>query len=240
MIAEKPWKLEPVMRLAIGMFASISVGVLLIQVFSLIWGADTPLVKRLAFLVGTLSFHGAAFLFIYLFLREHGLTWRQLLDWRGLQKVRLWIWCVATIAIVFPIVWAINQVTTSFLKKLHFPTELQSSVQLLQETHEVFQLIYFGLIAVVAAPIVEEILFRGILYPYVKRLGYPGTALITTSLLFAATHANLPAFLPLVVLAMFLVVLYELTDDLLAPILAHSLFNLINFVYVIRNDISPF
>jgi hypothetical protein len=130
--------------------------------------------------------------------------------------------------------------TTALLKKFQFSTELQSSVQLLQETQAPIQLIYFGLIAVVAAPIVEEILFRGILYPYLKKVGHPGIALISTSVLFAATHANVTAFLPLVVLAMLLVLLYEMTNDLLAPILAHSLFNLVNFSYVIWNEASPF
>jgi membrane protease YdiL (CAAX protease family) len=40
-------------------------------------------------------------------------------------------------------------------------------------------------------------------------------------------------FLPLVVLAVALTWLYEATNNLLAPILAHSLFNMANFFWLV-------
>ena len=50
-----------------------------------------------------------------------------------------------------------------------------------------------------------------------------------TSLLFAAVHMNLVTFVPLATLAVVLTMLYERTDNLLAPITAHVLFNALNF-----------
>jgi hypothetical protein len=73
-------------------------------------------------------------------------------------------------------------------------------------------------------------LFRGILYPAIKQAGFPRIALWSTVLLFAAVHLNAVTFLPLAVLALILTALYERTDNLLAPITAHALFNALNFV----------
>ena len=60
-------------------------------------------------------------------------------------------------------------------------------------------------------------------------------ALWGTSLLFALTHANAMTFVPLTFLAVVLVLLYEATDNLLAPILTHSLFNAANFVFLVNS-----
>jgi len=60
-----------------------------------------------------------------------------------------------------------------------------------------------------------------------------------TSLIFAATHANLMTFIPLVLLSLALIWLYEQTDNLLAPILAHSLFNAVNFFFLVAGQSLP-
>ena len=86
----------------------------------------------------------------------------------------------------------------------------------------------FICMAVLVAPIVEEILFRGILYPAIKQIGYPRLAAISTAILFALFHVNLVTFASLTAVALGLIVLYEFTDNLLAPIIAHSIFNASN------------
>ena len=91
-------------------------------------------------------------------------------------------------------------------------------------------LIFFVVMAVVVAPIAEEILFRGILYPAIKQIGYPRVAAIGTALLFALFHVNLLTFASLTVVALGLIALYEFTDNLLAPITAHAVFNASNLI----------
>ena len=92
--------------------------------------------------------------------------------------------------------------------------------------------VLIGVVAIFIAPVVEEMLFRGILYPTFKRYGFRHTALWGTALLFAAVHLNRVTFVPLAVLAVGLTWLYEATDNLLAPIMAHGFFNLVNFFMV--------
>src|SRR2546422_2885167 len=93
--------------------------------------------------------------------------------------------------------------------------------------------IFLALLASAIAPVTEELLFRGILYPFIKQQGYPKLALWGTAVLFGVLHLNLMTFVPLTFLGLVLAWLYETTDDLLAPIFAHGLFNLANFFQVI-------
>ena len=55
-------------------------------------------------------------------------------------------------------------------------------------------LVFFVVMAVAVAPVAEEILFRGILYPAIKQIGYPSVAAIGTAILFALFHVNLLTF----------------------------------------------
>ena len=80
----------------------------------------------------------------------------------------------------------------------------------------------------VLVPPAEESFFRGILYPWIKRAGFPRLALWGTALAFAATHSNLMSFIPLAAFALALTLLYERTGNLLAPIAAHAFFNAAN------------
>ena len=89
-------------------------------------------------------------------------------------------------------------------------------------------LVFFVIMAAVVAPVVEEIFFRGILYPAIKQIGYPRIAAIGTAILFALFHVNLLTFASLTAVALGLIALYEFTDNLLAPIVAHAVFNASN------------
>ena len=83
------------------------------------------------------------------------------------------------------------------------------------------------------APVAEEFIFRGMLFPFIRQLGYPKLAWFGVSFLFALIHTNVPTFVPLFVLALALTWLYERTDNLLAPITAHALFNAANYIVLL-------
>ena len=90
--------------------------------------------------------------------------------------------------------------------------------------------VYVGAFAVVIAPVAEEFIFRGVLYPFVKQLGSPRYAFFGINAIFALIHLDAATLVPLFVLALALTWLYERTDNLLAPITAHSLFNAANLI----------
>ena len=82
----------------------------------------------------------------------------------------------------------------------------------------------FG-IAVVAAPVTEELIFRGCLYGILRKSGGRVTAIVVSSVLFALIHGHLPSLPGLVVLAVGLALVYERCGSLWAPISMHAAFN---------------
>ncbi len=101
----------------------------------------------------------------------------------------------------------------------------QDTVKLLRETNDPVTLGLMAFAAVVAAPLCEEIVFRGYLYPLLKKYGGITAAAFCTSLVFAAAHGHLTAIVPLFIFGVVLVLLYEKTGSLWAPIAAHFCFN---------------
>ena len=137
------------------------------------------------------------------------------------------------VALIFlPLGWGLQQASALVMTHLpHFKLEPQEQlpVHALRMSMSWGGRLALGAAAVLLAPVAEEALFRGIIYPAIKQFGYPRLALWGTSLLFAAVHMNVVTFVPLATLAVVLTMLYERTDNLLAPITAHVLFNALNF-----------
>ena len=183
-----------------------------------------------AVLLGTLGFQGVAWLLILLFLRQHQAGWREALGFRGPQLPRALLLAVLAVIILMPVALGLQQVSAVVLTKLGWPPEDQMAVTLLANTKSWWMRIYLGVFAVALAPVAEEFIFRGMLYPFVKQLGWPRLAWIGVSFAFALIHDDAATFVPLFVLALALTWLYERTDNLLAPITAHSLFNAANLV----------
>lgn len=92
----------------------------------------------------------------------------------------------------------------------------------LTDTREIAQ---FVVLAVVAAPLSEEIFFRAYLYPLAKSKCGARAAALAVSALFAAVHFHSPVFLPLFVLGMALILIYEATGSLWPSIALHATVN---------------
>ena len=135
------------------------------------------------------------------------------------------------------IAMALALISSLLIKALGDQAEPQKLVTLIAEEsakqENIGTLIFFVMMAVAVAPVAEEILFRGILYPAVKQLGHPRVAVIGTALLFALFHINLLTFASLTAVALALIALYDFTDNLLAPITAHAVFNASNLIMLL-------
>jgi membrane protease YdiL (CAAX protease family) len=183
-----------------------------------------------AVLLGTLGFQGATWLLMLFFFWQHQIDWREALGFRGPQLPRALLLAVLVVVVLLPVALGLQQVSAVVLAKLGWPPENQFAVTLLAGTKSWGMRIYLGAFAVVLAPVAEEFIFRGMLYPFVKQLGWPRLAWFGVSFVFALIHDDAATFVPLFVLALALTWLYEKTDNLLAPIAAHSLFNATNLV----------
>jgi membrane protease YdiL (CAAX protease family) len=106
--------------------------------------------------------------------------------------------------------------------------EPQEVVQFLQEAKSPRDRLAVMTMAVVIAPVAEEIIFRGYLYPAGKRFVGPFFSLVATSLLFAVLHGHSASVPALFTLAVCLGLAYEKTGTLLVPMVMHAVFNAVS------------
>lgn len=139
-------------------------------------------------------------------------------------------------AILTPAVMLLQAGIANLVTRPGKAPELQRIVRTIENTTNYDQLFFFGVLAIVLAPVIEELLFRGILFRSIKAAGHPKIALWGTSIMFGLIHATELAIIPLTVLAVILAKLYERTDNILAPIIAHATFNAVNFTLLLNSN----
>jgi membrane protease YdiL (CAAX protease family) len=148
--------------------------------------------------------------------------------WLGLRWPSWhWVFLIAPCSVLF--MWAVFgglQVSgyLKWMESLGVET-VQDTVQLLRKSNDPLVLGLMAFAAVIAAPLCEEIVFRGYFYPVMKRFAGAWPAAICSAIVFSAAHGSLTAFLPLMLFGGLLVLIYEKTGSLWAPIAVHFCFN---------------
>jgi len=228
-LARRPWDVEHDRARMLGFLACLYAGLTLLAVAQKLTHAGAVKAGLWQLVIAALSFQGAALALIGPFLRSHQTTWS---DGFGFShsRCRAVLLGLVTAMAFLPLAWLLQIGTATLLMRLRVGAEAQPAIEALRAAPTWLDRLPLGLVAIALAPPAEEMLFRGLMYPFLKRAGFPHLALWLTTLLFAAVHWNLVSFMPLVLLALVLTWLYERTGNLLAPIAAHSLFNALNFV----------
>jgi len=228
----KPWKLESVLQMLLGVFGGIALAGFLAA--GLGYVPQPGEIDHVMMIVSAISFHGVGLIWLHWLVQDHGWSWGQVLGGRSPRVAGVLVTGILAGVAGFFICMQISNVVLRLMTHFEMPPEAQVTVQALQSTVSWPLVIMFGLLFVIIGPLVEEFIFRGLLYPVLKQLGFPVAAWLTSTLVFGVIHANLQALLPLTVLAVLLTVLYERTDNLLAPFVAHAVFNGINFALALK------
>ena len=188
--------------------------------------------------VSALTFQLITIGLVWRFLREHKIGWTGGFGLRRNIPKAIGLGALA-VGLFLPIGSVIMGFVVTVMEKIGIEPSLQLAMQALKNSSSATELVAMGIVTILLAPIAEESLFRGVLYPMIKQHGFPRAALWGTSVLFALIHFNVAIFLPLLLLALLLVWLYEKTDNLLAPIAAHATFNAVNFaMFFLKDDIA--
>jgi hypothetical protein len=232
-ILNRPWEFETFQRRSIQFLVCLLVGFGFGAWAGQLAGGGREEISVTTVVVAAFSFQGAALVFIHRFLRAHEIGWRAAFGLASPGITRALVWGVGAGVAVLPVAWLLGVASAQVMQSISVPVVVQQPVQALQSAVSVGEKLALGFFAVVLAPPVEELLFRGILYPALKQHGYPRIALWGTALLFGAMHANAMAFLPMVFLGLVLARLYDATGNLLAPMVAHLLFNGVNFGWML-------
>ena len=232
MLSEKPWRPDRVLRLIAGFYSAMFLAGIVALGYREVF-PDGVTNQIVVFAVGTFTFQIVTLVLIQIFLRQHQTTWSEAFGFAEPRLARAIFLGVLVSLLILPVALSLAELSSRLIRTTGVTPQLQQAVQVVREASSVVQLIVQALAAVIFAPIVEELIFRGILYPAVKRIYSQKVALWGVSILFALTHMNFTVILPLTVLAIILTFLYETTRNLIAPIVAHSIFNAANFAYLV-------
>jgi len=104
----------------------------------------------------------------------------------------------------------------------------EEAVTLFTSTHDPALIATFTLIATIAAPLVEESVFRGFLFNALLRYAPVWAAATISGLLFGLSHLSLSALAPLAASGIVLAYVYHASGSLTASMLTHAIFNALN------------
>lgn len=137
-----------------------------------------------------------------------------------------------TFLIALPLVTIANLIGLGVLKLTGLPAEEQDLLQLFARANSRPMLAALIFLAVVMAPLTEELLFRATIFRFLRTRTPRWLSLLLPGVLFASLHVNwtnldgLASLLPLIALAVIFSIAYERTGKIGTAIVAHALFNL--------------
>jgi membrane protease YdiL (CAAX protease family) len=233
MLSAKPWRPE-----AVGFFIAA-------QILCLCLGALAGGLLQKAGVAGfknendfgflflmTFSFQGMTWILMGIFFWVHELSWREGIGWGKGNGLRSFLLALGVVVFILPIAYLLQLGSAALMEKIHWTLKDEEAVTLLTGATSRGTEVYLAIFTVVLVPVAEEFIFRGVLFPFVKQRGFPITAWVGLSLFFALIHGDPAIFIPLFVLSLALTWLYEITDNLLAPIFGHALFNAAGLVFL--------
>jgi CAAX protease family protein len=108
----------------------------------------------------------------------------------------------------------------------------ETAITLFSSTHNTALILAFTFLATIAAPFMEEFVFRGFLFNALLRYTPVWFAAFVSGVLFGLSHGSSSAFLPLAASGIVLAYVYQRSGSLTAAMISHALFNLINVALI--------
>jgi membrane protease YdiL (CAAX protease family) len=142
-----------------------------------------------------------------------------------------------------PVIWIASLLWTNVLSALEAAgvietLEPQQLITLFQDGGDPVAIGLLVAFAVILAPVVEEIIFRGCVYRFLKSQTTLLPAQILSGCIFSFMHANLLSFIPLVIVGVLLARVYEKTGNLMVTIWFHAFFNAFSLLMLFITGMS--
>lgn len=152
------------------------------------------------------------------------------------QAVPLFLMCL-------PLIWIASLIWTHLLTALEAAGaidafEPQALITLFQDGGDPIAISLLVALAILLAPIVEEIVFRGCVYRFLKSQTTLLPAQILSGCVFSFMHWNLMSFVPLVIVGVFLARVYEKSGNLIVAIWFHAFFNAFSLLMLFITGLS--
>jgi membrane protease YdiL (CAAX protease family) len=157
------------------------------------------------------------------------------LAWKSLNLSTLWqkFFSLCAIAILAGLIWKLFYYFSEQSGQA-LPEDIQPLVDFIAKydwSGPISPIVFLGMSCVIGAPIVEELVFRGMIYPSLKRWLPRGYAIIITGVFFGVVHGNLAAVFPLMAFGSVLCIIRD-RFGLFTCIALHALFNLHTFIWL--------
>ncbi len=135
--------------------------------------------------------------------------------------------------IVLPVIIASGFVVDFALRAFGIEPEQQDIINNVLSEDSLGVLAFMVFFGVLAAPIVEELIFRGFLQSAVRITCDKLQTVLTSGFVFALIHWNAHVFLQIFILGLLLAYLFEITGSLVAPITVHICHNTATLAFLI-------
>ncbi|MDR1303160.1 MAG: CPBP family intramembrane metalloprotease [Puniceicoccales bacterium] len=182
-------------------------------------------------IVGSLQY---IFGIIFLFWFARRERWPAI-DPSGMDPVKIFFIGVVGELVFYPFVTIVGALWQKILLSLRYALNINFSEQPLiallrsglTEERQFWAILF---LAVILAPIAEELFFRYFFYRFCKLKLPSFWAMFWTALVFAALHFNLAAFVPLFIMGIFLVLCYERYGHLGPCMVFHGIHNYMTII----------
>jgi membrane protease YdiL (CAAX protease family) len=132
---------------------------------------------------------------------------------------------VVTFIVSLPVITITALIWQKVMEVFGVEADPQALIDIFRNADSVGETLLIAGLAIVVAPITEELVFRAGLFRYLRTRVPRRAALIAPAILFASLHGSILAFAPLCVLGVIFALAYERTGRISVPIIAHALFN---------------
>jgi membrane protease YdiL (CAAX protease family) len=170
MLSEKPWDLFAAIRLFAGVIGMLAIGLLLTACVDALKFGTPDQRHFIQIAISGVAFQGGALVWIWAFLRMSNVSVDEAFGYATGNPARVIMIGLAAGLFAVPFLLGTQMICGFLMQMAHFTPAPQAAVkELSKEGLSLAEKLYFGLLSIVAAPVVEEALFRGVLYPAVKR-----------------------------------------------------------------------
>jgi len=187
---------------------------------------------RLPMLFGALAlFQGLAAGVILVRLRAFRIGFQQIFAWRPFRDISPLPNGALSYILTLPVLLLAALSTQGIFRWLEIPFERQPIFDKLGANLPLFHLLALFFLIAVLVPFCEELLFRGVVFPWLAARFGAVAGLVVHSLLFAAIHQHLATLVPLFVLSICLGLAYAYYRNLGVVVWLHGLFNGVNLLH---------